>query len=246
MLTFFFARQKNTSLSTYWLMMFSKLTLVALAAILAIVSPTVLFAQDSGGFSNSVSPSNPGNYGDTGGGNSGQSGGFVVSSTYKIKPLDELTVRLFVADDLQFAHQVRVGGDGTVSLPYLGQVDVEGMTIDEIRQHIYKPYNEDYYVNPQIDLKVVSYASRVVTVIGKVNRQGKVPFPSEEPMYLIEAIAQAGGWSNDRMADQKNVTIYRKDDNGNTTEIVVDARQLTARDYPLKDGDVVEVPEKVW
>ncbi|MDP0500881.1 MAG: polysaccharide biosynthesis/export family protein [Verrucomicrobiota bacterium JB022] len=222
--------------------MFSRFSTYALFACLSAVS--TLVAQD-GGFSAPSGPTNSNSLSLDGSGG-GDRGGFVVSSNYKIKPLDEVTIRLYVADDLQFASQVRVGGDGKISLPYLAPISVEDMTIDEIREALFEPYNKDYYVNPQIDVKVVSYASRVVTVIGKVNSQRKVPFPSEEPLYLIEAIAAAGGWSSDRMARKDNVHIYRKDANGNTTQIVVDATNLTARDYPLQDGDLVEVKERLW
>lgn len=176
----------------------------------------------------------------------GGNAGYVASSTYQIQPLDELTVRLFVADTLQFAHQIRVSGDGTVSLPYLGPVPVQNLTIEEIRQRLFEPYNRDYYVNPQIDVRVVSYSSRSVEVMGKVNRQGTVRFPSEEPLYLIQAISLAGGWSNDQMADKSNVKITRKDANGNTTTLTVNANNLTTRDFPLQNGDVVFVERRIW
>jgi len=179
---------------------------------------------------------------------SGGSGAAPVqtSSSYQISPLDVLRVNLYVADELQFTIENRVSQDGTVSLPYLGELELAGKTIEEAREMLYEPYNRDYYVNPHIDIVVLAYSDRTVTVIGKVNRQGPVQIPSEQPLYLLEAIALAGGWSNDRLANKKNVTITRTKENGEKYTIEIDAREITATDHPLKDGDLINVPERVW
>ncbi len=169
-----------------------------------------------------------------------------ASSSYRISPLDVVRVTLYVADEVQFQTEARVSQEGSISLPYLNNVEVAGMTVDEVREHIYEPYNRDYYVEPHLDIVVLSYSVRTVTVIGKVNRQGAVPFPAEEKLHLLEAIAHAGGWSNDRLADIRNVTIARTDENGERYVIQVDARNITARDHPLKDGDLINVPERMW
>lgn len=172
--------------------------------------------------------------------------GASASSSYVISALDYLRVSLFVADELQFTTDLRVSQDGTITLPHLGTILVGGKSIDDAREFLYEPYNRDYYVNPHIDVVVLEYAMRSVTVIGKVNRQGLIPFPSEEGMSLLEAIAAAGGWSNDRLADKNSVTITRTDENGEKFVIEVDARKLTTKDYPLQEGDLINVPERLW
>jgi polysaccharide export outer membrane protein len=141
---------------------------------------------------------------------------------------------------------VRVSQDGSVTVPHLGTVKISGKSIEEVRDDLYEPYNRDYYVNPHIEVIVLSYAERSVTVIGKVNRQGLVPFPSEEGLTLLEAIALAGGWSADRLSDKRNVTITRRGEDGEKYTIEVDARDLTNKDYQLQEGDVINVPERIW
>jgi len=175
-------------------------------------------------------------------------GGFSgnASSSYVISPLDYLRVTLFVADEMQFTTDLRVSQSGTITIPHLGTMEVAGKSIDEMRELLYEPYNRDYYVNPHIDITVLSYSERSVTVIGKVNRQGLIPFPSEKGMSLLEAIAAAGGWSNDRLSDKKGVTITRTDENGEKYVIEVDARNLTTKDHPLQEGDLINVPERIW
>ena len=169
-----------------------------------------------------------------------------TSSSYVISPLDYLRIALYVADEQQFGTELRVSQSGTITVPHLGTLEVAGLTIEEMRDLLYEPYNRDYYVNPHIDITVLGYSERSVTVIGKVNRQGLVPFPSEEGMTLLEAIAMAGGWSGDRLADKRNVTITRSNDDGEKFVIEVDARKLTTKDYPLQEGDLINVPERLW
>lgn len=180
------------------------------------------------------------------GGNGPLEGAEIPSSSYEISPLDYLRVALYVADEMQFESEVRVSQNGSITVPHLGTVNVAGKTIDEMREDLYQPYNRDFYVDPHIEVVILSYAERSVTVIGKVNRQGLVPFPSEEGLSLLEAIALAGGWSADRLADKSNVTITRTNDAGEKFLIEVDARDITTQDHPLKEGDLIRVPERMW
>jgi len=197
----------------------TKLPLLAL--VLSFLSP--LQAQDSSGGS-AASP----------------------SGSYVISALDYLRISLFVADEIQFTTEFRISQEGTVTMPHLGSVVIGGKSIEEARKDLFEPYNRDFYVNPHIDITVLQYSERSVTVIGKVNRQGMIPFPSEKGLTLLEAIAAAGGWSNDRLADKNSVTITRSNDEGEKFVIEVDARKLTTKDHPLQEGDLINVPERIW
>lgn len=176
----------------------------------------------------------------------GSAGAVQASDSYVISPLDYLRVALFVADEVQFQTELRVSQVGTITVPHLGTINIAGKSIDEAREALYDPYDRDYYVNPHIDITVLQYSERTVTVIGKVNRQGQIPFPSEKGLSLLEAIAMAGGWSNDRLADKGSVTITRTGENGERSVIEVDARKLTTEDHPLEEGDLINVPERIW
>lgn len=196
------------------------------AILLAVSASTYISAQEAGGNAG-AGPTGP-------------------SSSYEVSALDYLKISLFVADELQFSTELRVGQDGSISVPHLGALEISGMSIEDVREALYEPYNRDYYVNPHIEITVLAYSERTVTVIGKVNRQGMVPFPSEKGLTLLEAIAAAGGWSNDRLADKRKVTITRTTPSGDKTVIEVDARELTTKDYPLEEGDLINIPERIF
>lgn len=168
------------------------------------------------------------------------------ADSYVISPLDYLRIALSVADEIQFSSEMRVSRSGTITVPHLGTVTIAGLSVDDARQALYNPYNSDFYVDPHIDIIILEYAERNVTVMGKVNRQGVIPFPSEKGLTLMEAIAAAGGWSNDRLADKDKVTITRTSKSGERTVITVDATKLTGNDYPLQEGDLINVPERIW
>ncbi len=94
-----------------------------------------------------------------------------------------------------------------------------------------------------------------VSVLGEVNRQGAISFGGGGHPTLLDAIAQAGGFTN--LSDGKRVRVRRTDPATQSPTVVVvnvmrllDDTQTTAttesRDaLILQPGDVVYVPEKV-
>lgn len=169
-----------------------------------------------------------------------------ASGSYTIRPLDVVRVTLYVADEQQFTTEVRVSSGGTVSLPYLDQVTLAGLTVEEARRFVYEPYNRDYYVEPHIDLVVLTSAARTVTVMGQVNAQGQVFLPSEQPLSLLQAIAAAGGFRSNDLADKRRVRITRIGNDGEEEVITVNADDISATDVPLQENDLIFVPRRMW
>jgi polysaccharide export outer membrane protein len=164
-----------------------------------------------------------------------------VVDNYLVGPLDVLRFR--IVGEEATATELRVAQDGSVNLPYIGNVVVSGMNVSQIREFLFELYNKDWYVNPQIDLAVIGYKERRVMVQGMVNNQSFVVFPPEEDLTLLGAISKAGGWSNNRLANKEKVLIKRVVE-GEVKEFTIDATKIGPLDWPLKDGDVVEVPER--
>ena len=166
-----------------------------------------------------------------------------ISENYIIVPLDVLRFRILGEPETDT--ELRVANDGSVTLPYIGAVKVAGLTMSQARSFLYEKYSADYYVNPQIDMTISSYKQKRVNVQGMVNQQGFVVFPPEEKMSLMGAIALAGGWSGNRLAD-KTVKLIRKDSNGELKTIKIDTTKIGQDDWPLEDGDMIIVPERVF
>lgn len=207
-----------------------------------IVLGTHLPAQDDG--DNSFG--NPSSGSASIGSNSSSSGvGMVVGENYVLKPSDVISVEIYKEDDLN--KSVRVEGDGSVALALIGKVKIAGMTVAEAQSLITDLYNRDYLVDPQISVIVVSFSSKVVRILGSVNRPGVVPIPPDRDLTLTEAIAGANGVS--RLGNPKSITIKRVDESGRARQMEVNfSRILTdpnVKDIILQEGDTIWVPERI-
>ncbi|MBX7258090.1 MAG: polysaccharide export protein [Candidatus Hydrogenedentes bacterium] len=108
---------------------------------------------------------------------------------YTIGPGDLLSFQSF--DDPSITRdQVLVLYDGTVSLPLIPNVNINGMTRDQAEAAIRTAYEKVFKV-PQIALNVRTTASKYFYVIGDVNRASKYPY--EGKVNVLEAINIAGG-----------------------------------------------------
>ena len=170
----------------------------------------------------------------------GSSGAEQASSSYVIQPLDFLVFRIIGEPDTEV--QNRISSEGSVDLPYIKAVKIAGMTVAEAQKYVFSLYDGDYYIDPQVDLSILANVAQGVEVMGYVIRQGRVPIPAEEDLYLMEALSLAGGAQP--LGDLKKVTIRRTGPDGQKQEIQVNTHESTSREYPLEDGDVIEVPRR--
>jgi polysaccharide export outer membrane protein len=114
-----------------------------------------------------------------------------VSPEYRVGPGDVLEVVVFGNDDLSRSTSVQTSG--TISLALLGDVNVAGLSLPEIKTKLTSLLARDYLVNPQVDVKVKEYQSQFVTLIGEVNSPGKKPLRGRT--RLIDALVEAGGFT---------------------------------------------------
>ena len=163
---------------------------------------------------------------------------------YVLTALDLIQFRIYGESDLN--SEVRVSADGMISLPFIGVIKIAGKTVLEARQLIYDLYDRDYFVNPQIQIHVIEYATRRVHVLGQVTNQGFVFIPPEESFSLLQAISAAGGFT--RLANPRAVQLKRVGEDG---EIQVDTinvdhimKDPKAKDWLLKTDDTIYVPER--
>ncbi|QSR85464.1 polysaccharide biosynthesis/export family protein [Methylacidimicrobium sp. B4] len=87
--------------------------------------------------------------------------------------------------------KVRVTPAGTILLPLLGQLRVEGMTAEELHEKLRTLLAEKYVRNPQVSVSVAEMRSHKVAVMGEVNHPGL--FDMNSRMRVADAIGMAGG-----------------------------------------------------
>ncbi|KAA2311719.1 sugar transporter [Pseudooceanicola sediminis] len=130
-----------------------------------------------------------------------------------------------------------VQDDGAIAIPTVGRVEIAGMTLEEAEAQLFQSLVSNQ-IDPTFSLEISAFNSKKVSVGGAVGSPRVVPI-TLTPLYLEEALAQAGGITvNDQ--DYASVRIYR-----DGTLYQIPLTELYARDslrrVPLLDGDAVFV-----
>lgn len=98
-----------------------------------------------------------------------------------------------------------VHSDGSIYYPYIGKIQVEGKTVEEIRR-ILTSRLSTYIADPQLEVSVAAFRSKKFYISGAVENPGVQPI-TNVPITLLDAISQAGGASDN--ANWHNVTLNR-------------------------------------
>ncbi len=158
---------------------------------------------------------------------------------YTIGPGDVLEISVW--QDERLNRKVVVPPDGVISYPLIGDINVKGLTVADLRQIITKRL-KDYVPNAIVTVMLVEINSLKAYVIGKVNRPGA--YPIDLNTNVMQILAMAGGFTP--FASPDKIIILRKQGNKiikipfNYDE-VVEGKNLS-QIITLKRGDVVVVP----
>ncbi len=132
-----------------------------------------------------------------------------------------------------------VSTDGSIFYPYVGNVIVAGLTLDQIRTELTRLLSITIE-KPQLDVRVAQYRSRKVFVVGEVNKPGLQPI-TDEPLTVIDAIDQAEGFTESANLSRANLTR-------NNVAYTLDLNDLFLRgqrreNLRLLDGDILTIPD---
>jgi polysaccharide export outer membrane protein len=181
-------------------------------------------------------------------GSRSEPGGARAPADYVLQPEDVLRVQIFQEEDINRQGEVRISQEHTIFLPLIKTISLKGKTVRQAEEMIRGLFAKDFLVNPQVSVAVLKYAERSVSVNGAVNTAGRILFPQERGLTIVEAISSAGGQS--RVADLKKVRLTRRNAAGEMTTMVIDVESINkggARDpVPLENGDTIFVPEKIF
>ena len=126
-----------------------------------------------------------------------------LPESYKIAPMDTLSIKVFKADDLSGDYSVDLAGH--ISMPLVGEVEAANLTTDQLDQRLTQLLGQKYFEHPDVSVAIKQSTAHVVTVDGAVNQGGQ--FPVAGPMTLIQAIALAHGTSED--ANARRLAVFR-------------------------------------
>lgn len=184
-----------------------------------------------------------------------------VQEEYRLGPEDEMEIKVWSHDDL--TRKVRVGLNGTISFPFVGELKARGLSIQELRKELERLLGAKYLIDPHVSITVTEYKSQKYFVVGNVQKPGT--YPLTKPIRVIEAISQAGGiasGSGSRPLSGAVAIITRapageKTDQPRLPEQTPAGQKLTvslaaslagdaAHNVEIKNGDTIYVPNFVY
>ena len=169
---------------------------------------------------------------------------------YRLHVNDEIIFRLITMDETisktmnagqnqgstQYANSYRIYSDGTVDLPFLPPIHIEGLTEREAQDTLCYYFRQ---IIPDADIKMALY-NKDFTLLGDLG-SGKYKIYKER-MTIFQALAMTGDVANS--GDRKHVRIVRPNGNKEPEVLEFDIRAKTIIDskyYYVYPNDLIYV-----
>lgn len=167
-------------------------------------------------------------------------------------PAQEVRIRrgdridLVVPQRQELNRQLLVDENGTVVIPILGEIALEGLLVDEARTIILRRLREVYPSVQSLTLNLFGEESRrIIYVHGEVLNPGKYEF--KENPNVWEAVREAGGAGPTASLDA--IRIIRAETEGRRTLIVNLQMALDSGNFEtlprLRPGDTIIIPQRM-
>jgi polysaccharide export outer membrane protein len=167
----------------------------------------------------------------------------VAATTYRLEPPDVIQIESPTSPEIDQDTQ-RLRSDGKISLRLLGEVQVAGLTPEEVAAKL-AGLLERYYESPEVTVRVASYESKSIYAFGEVTSRGRHPFTGRDTVLDLIANAQPTfiAWG-------EQVKVIRPSANPDERhEITVNIDEMLQKgdltnNFLLQEGDIVYVPPK--
>ena len=150
-------------------------------------------------------------------------------------------INLNVVDNEEIQGDFTVDGDGLITIPYVGDVKIEGLTKFDA-ETILETAIAEYYQEPEVIVKILEFNSRYIYITGEINKPQSILLTDKE-LSIKDAILDSG-----YLKDQKTfnkTALLRRDDIIYTIDLfqLFDEINLDLDIY-LRENDVVHIQKK--
>lgn len=159
-------------------------------------------------------------------------------------------LKVTVYDHPDLLTEARVGGDGKITFPLIGEIGVSDIKVSDAERVVAGLLSDGYIVSPHVSIFVEEYKSKKVTVLGEVAKPGIVTLRGA--YTLMETISDAGGITpnaGDTIVIQRQI-IKPEGDKKEKEEVtvLVDTKRLfedgdVTANVPVYNGDSIYVPK---
>lgn len=159
---------------------------------------------------------------------------------YRIGAKDLLEIKVLGEDKLSTT--VRVSEDGKISFPYLGEIQVDGLTAAQLEKKLSRLLEEKYIINPQVKVSIKEFRSKRVSILGAIGKQGSYELLGRTT--LLEILAEAGGLARDA---GKEIIIIRQQADGSNISLKIPVEDLMQKgeaklNLVLEPDDIINIP----
>lgn len=175
---------------------------------------------------------------------------------------DNIQIDIFDVPEFSGADgQYTILVDGSINLPWVGRVVLEGLTLDQAADVVTQSYVR-FINDPLVTVTLLNPRTLRVGIVGEVNRPGVYNFEPEggvdiggvefggnaQDFTVTQAIQAAGGIT--QLANVRELELVRRNPNGVETSIPLDLWSFLQtgdlqQDAVLRDGDTLVVPRAV-
>ena len=166
-----------------------------------------------------------------------------IEHDYEVGIDDMLDVNVLQPD--QFSTTVSVSPDGSISFPYIGDVQVKGLTLKEIKTEIETRLADGFMKYPLVTVFLKESRSRKFFIYGDIARPGS--YPLERDTAVLQAIALAGGFTRFNSSSRVIILRPQQDEQVQYQTMDIDIRAamrgLSTENPILAAGDIVMVSQ---
>ena len=175
----------------------------------------------------------------------------------RVKALDQELVGMFnpidegnasaTGEQKLYYDGFRIDPHGNIRIPTLGELNVLGYTVEEVREKIETRLLKDYFKEEANIFVTVKLAGIRYTTIGEVGSGSQVIYKDE--VSIMEAIANAGDITT--VGDRTDVMILRQYPGGHQVHHIdlTDINAVQSPYYYIQPNDLIMVkplPQKSW
>ncbi|WNC69633.1 polysaccharide biosynthesis/export family protein [Thalassotalea nanhaiensis] len=150
---------------------------------------------------------------------------------YRLDTGDVINISVFGEEDL--SKQVLINNRGSINYPFLGELNVRGLTLQQIEEKITQGLKPDYLINPNVSVAIVTYRSFFIE--GQVKNSGAYAY--QPGLTIAKAVVLAGGFT-ERASKDKLFVVKANDPNHE--EIRVSINTL------VEPGDIITVKQSFF
>jgi len=165
----------------------------------------------------------------------------VRSDTYVIRQGDSIQVSVWGYQE--FSTSAVVKGNGTLSVPLIGEIITAGLTKEQFVEQLRQKLSEYIQGEVKLTVTITSTILQRVSVLGSVTKQDNYPITTD--VSLLEILTTAGGTTTD--SDLRHIKILRGGMNLQPVDVdlTLFIEKGNVESIPLvHPGDIVYVPKK--